>query len=129
MPLVYMDFQGGSRYRRGLVYRVSDTVASQLCDEPGPENCTGGVPFASRIEPSMVRPIEAFAESMGLKFPVMAPPELLPGTAESVTVEAPDAEDLGSLTVAELKSRLSERGLSASGKKADLLERLQGAEG
>ena len=43
--------------------------------------------------------------------------------------EAPseDAEDLSSLTVAQLKERLKAAGLPVSGAKAVLIERLQGA--
>ena len=52
-------------------------------------------------------------------------------TAEEEVVEEPaedESEDLSKLTVKELKERLEEKGLSTDGLKADLIERLSGAE-
>ena len=39
-----------------------------------------------------------------------------------------DGKDYNSLTVAQLKDELSQRGLSTTGKKADLIERLHGCD-
>ena len=52
-------------------------------------------------------------------------------TAEEEVVEEPaedESEALSKLTVKELKERLEEKGLSTDGLKADLIERLSGAE-
>ena len=51
------------------------------------------------------------------------------GGGEAPAEEAPsaDAPDYASMTVAELKDELKAKGLPVSGKKAELVERLQGA--
>tara|TARA_Y100000034_G_C6875789_1_gene400489 strand:- start:1472 stop:1831 length:360 start_codon:yes stop_codon:yes gene_type:complete len=49
----------------------------------------------------------------------------LPYDPDMVEEEVEEVIDWGSCTVAQLKEALTERGLSSSGKKADLLERLE----
>jgi hypothetical protein len=66
---------------------------------------------------------------------ILAPTSLVQGQADEqsaavldaeLVAEPPPDEDLGNLTVAQLKERLSAVGLPTSGNKSDLISRLQG---
>ena len=57
-------------------------------------------------------------------FIMMRQGSAMQGDEEIVEAELLPEEDFSTLTVAELKKRLSEEGLSVSGNKAELIERL-----
>lgn len=85
--------------RRG----VPEHIARALCDSAGPEDITGGEPFAHRVGGERQT----------------SPPR-------NRMAAAPRNRSLADHTVDELKDMLRERDLKVSGRKAELIERLEG---
>ena len=78
--------------------------------------------FRNGICPTCGRSVDIDVSGFSAPAPVAKPePEPEPEPEE----EPEEVIDWGSCTVAQLKEALTERGLSTSGKKADLLERLE----
>ena len=77
--------------------------------------------FRNGVCPTCGRSVDIDVSGFSAPAPVVEPePE-----PEVVEEEPEEVIDWGSCTVAQLKKALTERGLSTSGKKADLLERLE----
>ena len=94
---IYVD---GFAYRKNVEYQINDEVANILLQKG----------YCELIKEEQENPVE---QELPLEEPI-------------ATLDLnPKEVDYNELTVAELKELLEQRGLSTSGKKADLIKRLQ----